>query len=75
MSLVDALQEGPYRAARRTFPETMRDRLPDDEYVALVALLHDPGWPAAQIARLLQQEHSITVSASTIKTYRAQRSV
>lgn len=71
MSLSDALKNGPDRPTPRyAFPESVRKALPEQEYAALLAMLNTPGWPADAISRLLKDGHMVSVSPTTIRTWR-----
>lgn len=72
MSLSDALKNGPVATApRHAFPESIRKALPEEQYEALLALLELPdAWTADAISRLLKDGYLISVSPSTIRTWR-----
>ena len=69
-SLSDALQEGPQRPVRATFPASLAQVLPPDEYEALQGLLRDSRWSADAISNVLKRTHGQTVHPSTITKWR-----
>lgn len=70
MSLRDLAAQPPPQAARRgAFPWSLREKLPADEFEALITLLDNPEWAATALSTLLRRE-GIGVSETTIRAYR-----
>jgi transposase len=70
MTLQDAINRGLHREPKKAFPESLRDSVTPEDYEALQGLLRNPAWPAQAVADMLQKECDVTVSASTIVTFR-----